>query len=199
MRAGQVTCTDYPSTQAGFCVKATDPSSNELFGRFLIVFVVSLLFVKLKHLIKWTTHDVLLKTKPTIFRKHCPRCVMIIDGFEIFIDHLTDLLAGPRHTHNINIITRSNISLVLHSKAQLVPSQMDGVAGQVINISQNVVLSSATLFLVTQYLQTEDLTSMTQLVITAQLSKLMRSQWITVSYRRTTSLCIRRSSHSILL
>ena len=190
---------NYLSVPAGFCVKAMDPSYNELFGRFLIVFVVSLLFVKLKHLIKWTTHDVLLKTKPAIFRKHCPRCVMIIDGFEIFIDHLTDLLAGPRHTHNIKIITRSNISLVLHSKAQLVPSQMDGVAGQVINISQNVVLSSATLFLVTQYWQTEDLTSMTQLVITAQLSRLLCSQWITVSYRRTTSLCIRRSLHSILL
>ena len=123
---------NYLSVPAGFCVKAMDPSYNELFGRFLIVFVVSLLFVTLKHLIKWTTHDVLLKTMSTIFCKHCPQCVVIINGFKIFIDHLKDLLAGPRHTHNINITTRSNISLVLHSKAQLVPSQMDRVAGQVI-------------------------------------------------------------------
>ena len=59
----------------------------------LFEFVVSLLFAKLKHLIKWPSRDALLKTMPMIFRKHCPQCVVIIDCFEIFIDRPTDLLA----------------------------------------------------------------------------------------------------------
>ena len=59
----------------------------------LFEFVVNLLFVKLKYLIKWPSRDVLLKTMPMMFRKHCPRCVVIIDCFEIFIDRPTNLLA----------------------------------------------------------------------------------------------------------
>ena len=59
----------------------------------LFEFVVSLLFAKLKHLIKRPSRDVQLKTMPMIFRKHCPQCVVIIDCFEIFIDRPTNLLA----------------------------------------------------------------------------------------------------------
>ena len=56
-------------------------------------FVVSLLFAKLKHLIKWPSRNILLRTMPMIFRKHCPQCVVINDSLETFIDHPTDLLA----------------------------------------------------------------------------------------------------------
>ena len=56
-------------------------------------FVIGLLYAKLKPLIIWPTRDVLKKTMPMVFRKHCPRCVVIIDCFEIFVDRPTDLLA----------------------------------------------------------------------------------------------------------
>ena len=56
-------------------------------------FVIGLLYAKLKPLIIWPTRDALKKTMPMVFRKHYPRCVVIIDCFEIFVDHPTDLLA----------------------------------------------------------------------------------------------------------
>ena len=56
-------------------------------------FVIGLLYAKLKPLIIWPTRDVLKKTMPMVFRKHCPQCVVIIDCFEIFVDRPTDLLA----------------------------------------------------------------------------------------------------------
>ena len=55
--------------------------------------VLDVLFVRLKYLIIWPSQDVLIKTLPMDFRKHCPKCVVIIDCFEIFIDRPTDLLA----------------------------------------------------------------------------------------------------------
>ena len=55
--------------------------------------VLAVLFVRLKFLIVWPSRDVLRKTLPMDFRKHCPKCVVIIDCFEIFIDRPTDLLA----------------------------------------------------------------------------------------------------------
>ena len=56
-------------------------------------FVIDLLYAKLKPLIIWPTTDALHKTMPMVFRKHYPRCVVIIDCFEIFVDRPTDLLA----------------------------------------------------------------------------------------------------------
>jgi len=56
-------------------------------------FVVGLLYTKLKPLIIWPDRDALIKTMPMAFRKHYPRCVVIIDCFEIFIDRPTHLLA----------------------------------------------------------------------------------------------------------
>jgi len=53
-------------------------------------FVIALLYAKLKHLIIWPTRDALKKTMPMVVRKHYPRCVVIIDCFEIFVDRLTD-------------------------------------------------------------------------------------------------------------
>ena len=55
--------------------------------------ILEVLFVRLKCLIVWPSRDVLRKTLPMDFRKHCPKCVVIIDCFEIFIDRPTDLLA----------------------------------------------------------------------------------------------------------
>ena len=55
--------------------------------------VISVLYVRLKPLIIWPDRDVLLKTMPVDFRKHCPRCVVIIDCFEIFLERPTNLLA----------------------------------------------------------------------------------------------------------
>ena len=56
-------------------------------------FVICLLYAKLKSLILWPNRDVLKKTMPMVFRKHCPSCVVIIDCFEIFVDRPTNLLA----------------------------------------------------------------------------------------------------------
>ena len=42
--------------------------------------VIGFLYIRLKPLI-WPDWDTLLKTMPVDFRKHCPRCVVIIDCF----------------------------------------------------------------------------------------------------------------------
>lgn len=55
--------------------------------------VIEMLSVRLKFVIVWPERDVLRKTLPMDFRKHCPNCSVIIDFFEVFIDRPTDLLA----------------------------------------------------------------------------------------------------------
>ena len=55
--------------------------------------ILEVLFARLKYLIIWPSRDVLRKTLPMDFRKHCPKCVVIIDCFEIFIDRPTDIMA----------------------------------------------------------------------------------------------------------
>ena len=55
--------------------------------------VMEMLFVRLKFLIVWPERDILRKTLPMDFRKNCPRCVAIIDYFEIFIDRPSDHMA----------------------------------------------------------------------------------------------------------
>lgn len=66
--------------------------------------VVEILYVKLKPLIIWPDRDSLLKTMPMDFRKHFPRCVVIIDCFEIFLERPTNLLARAQtyssHKHH---------------------------------------------------------------------------------------------------
>lgn len=49
--------------------------------------------LKLRPLIIWPERDILLKTMPMDFRKYCPKCVVIIDCFEIFLERPTSLLA----------------------------------------------------------------------------------------------------------
>lgn len=55
--------------------------------------VVDVLYQRLKPLIIWPDKDVLRKTLPMDFRKYCPNCVVIIDCFEIFLDHPLNPLA----------------------------------------------------------------------------------------------------------
>jgi hypothetical protein len=56
-------------------------------------YVIDVLYVMLKPLIVWPERETLLKTMPMDFRKYCPRCVVIIDCFEIFLERPTNLLA----------------------------------------------------------------------------------------------------------
>ena len=51
------------------------------------------MYHQLKPLIIWPDRDDLKKTMPMEFRKHFPNCVVIIDCFEIFLEHPTNLLA----------------------------------------------------------------------------------------------------------
>ena len=55
--------------------------------------VINVLFIKLQHLVSWPDRDALLATMPMCFRKHCPKCTVIIDCFEIFLERPTNLLA----------------------------------------------------------------------------------------------------------
>ena len=59
----------------------------------IFIHVLEVLYVKLKPLIIWPDRDSLKKTMPMVFRKHYPRCIIIIDCFEIFLDRPTNLLA----------------------------------------------------------------------------------------------------------
>ena len=76
------------SQDLGYRFKVHNSTVSCIFTR-----VISMLFVKLKPLIKWPERDALMKTMPMVFRKHFPRCVIIIDCFEIFLDRPTNLLA----------------------------------------------------------------------------------------------------------
>ena len=56
--------------------------------------VVDVLYInRLKPFIIWPERDALHKTLPMDFRKHCPNCVVIIDCFEMFLDHPLNPLA----------------------------------------------------------------------------------------------------------
>lgn len=55
--------------------------------------VLQTMYMKLRPLIIWPERDILLKTMPMDFRKYCPKCVVIIDCFEIFLERPTSLLA----------------------------------------------------------------------------------------------------------
>ena len=55
--------------------------------------VIDVLLQRLKHFIVWPEREVLHKTLPMDFRKHCPGCVVIVDCLEVFIDRPSALLA----------------------------------------------------------------------------------------------------------
>ena len=66
--------------------------------------VVDVLYHRLNPLIIWRERDALRKTLPMDFSKHCPNCVVIIDCFEIFLDHPLNPLARAQafacHKHH---------------------------------------------------------------------------------------------------
>ena len=72
----------------GYRFKVHESTISRMFDH-----TICILYNKLKPLIIWPTRDVLLKTMPMVFRKHCPRCVVILDCFKIFLDRPSDLLA----------------------------------------------------------------------------------------------------------
>ena len=55
--------------------------------------VIDAMYIALKPMIMWPERDVLCLTMPMDFRKHCPSCAVIIDCFEIFIEHPSIVLA----------------------------------------------------------------------------------------------------------
>ena len=55
--------------------------------------VIDLLYIRLKPHIIWPERDVLRRTMPMDFRKHCPTCTVIIDCFETFVERPSNLLA----------------------------------------------------------------------------------------------------------
>ena len=59
--------------------------------------VVNVLYHRLKPLVIWPERDALRKTFALDVSKHCPNCVVIIDCFEIFLDHPLNPLANT-HT-----------------------------------------------------------------------------------------------------
>ena len=62
-------------------------------SRCTFLAVINILYYRLKPLVLWPDRNLLFKTMPMSCRKHCPRCVIIIDCFEIFMDRPTALLA----------------------------------------------------------------------------------------------------------
>ena len=77
-----------PIQDLGYRFQVHTSTVSRIFSR-----VVDVLFVKLKPLIRWPDRDALSMTMPMAFRKHYPRCVVIIDCFEVFLDRPTNLLA----------------------------------------------------------------------------------------------------------
>ena len=55
--------------------------------------VLQIMYIKLKPLIIWPEREILFKTMPMDFRKYCPKCIVIIDCFEIFLERPTSVLA----------------------------------------------------------------------------------------------------------
>lgn len=72
----------------GYRFNVHNSTISRIFNR-----VINIMSVRLSKLIRWPDRDAVLKTMPITFRKHYPRCVVIIDCFEIFLDRPTNLLA----------------------------------------------------------------------------------------------------------
>ena len=79
----------------------------------------------MKPLIKWPEREELKKTMPLEFVQHFPRCVCIIDCFEVFCQRPTDLMARAQtyshyNSHNtvkflIGIAPQGVISFLSHA------------------------------------------------------------------------------------
>ena len=77
-----------PGRDLAYRFSVHESTVSRIFAR-----VLEVLFANLKPLIMWPERDVLTKTMPMVFHKHYPKCAVIIDCFEIFIDLPTNLLA----------------------------------------------------------------------------------------------------------
>lgn len=55
--------------------------------------VLDVLYNRLSPLITWPDRDALRKTIPIDFRKHCPKCAVIIDCLETFLEQAENVLA----------------------------------------------------------------------------------------------------------
>ena len=66
----------------------SQPTVSRIFEKWLLVMARRLSF-----LIKWPERDILRRTMPTCFREFFPKCIVIIDCFEIFIEKPKDLTA----------------------------------------------------------------------------------------------------------
>ena len=55
------------------------------------VILLDAMFNRLQWLVKWPVWDT-QKSMPIAFRKHCPKCTVIIDCLEVFIDRPSNLL-----------------------------------------------------------------------------------------------------------
>ena len=60
---------------------------------------VDIMYIWLKPLIKWPSHEELLKTIPTEFRASFRKCVVIVDCFEIFYWKTIILASWPELKH----------------------------------------------------------------------------------------------------
>jgi hypothetical protein len=78
-----------------FLVKALRTSSWYIVRQLaeFFLYVIEVLYVKLKPLIIWPERESLRKTMPMVFRKHYPKCLVILDCFGIFLDRPTNLLS----------------------------------------------------------------------------------------------------------
>ena len=51
------------------------------------------MYIRLKQTIKWPSHEVVLKTMPSSFRRDFKRCICIIDCLDVFCERPSDLMA----------------------------------------------------------------------------------------------------------
>ena len=71
-----------------YCFRVSSATISRTFAH-----AIDVMYHELKPLIIWPDMDALKKTMPMEFRKHFPNYVVIVDCFEIFLEHPTNLLA----------------------------------------------------------------------------------------------------------
>lgn len=54
---------------------------------------INLMYIRLKPIIKWPSHEEVVKTMPSVFVRGFKRCICIIDCFEVFCERPSDLMA----------------------------------------------------------------------------------------------------------
>lgn len=61
---------------------------------------IDAMYIRLKPLIKWPGREELMKTMPRDFLKSFPKCICIIDCFEVFLERPSDLMARAQTYSN---------------------------------------------------------------------------------------------------